>query len=300
PPTRAARQLSAKAMAAAHAVEAEPALRAQLEKTSDPSRPAARALIRQGRLITQPSRNPAVNQALATDAMPEYRSELLAAIRGIRGARLAATRDAKKPARLAEKINEEKEPAETVNDYGAAQISVDSSQAKARVMAAVSKRFPVVRVDDNFLDGDREFGYRRCSMQLRMPNGASQELQIVPKEVMAINLKEHKLYKAARNAKLAGRDASDAVQAARSQNDAAMARFASRNRDEEGGEPSERARGPALEKGSAIALPDGCRGTVCYADPNLKIVRVRMEDGRKLTVRQGQLREVPAARAKRE
>ena len=133
------------------------------------------------RKIVQPTDNPAVNQALATEAMPAYKARLLQAIRHIPGARLAASRDAKNPARLAEKITGQGQPAETVSDYGAAQIAVASLQAKDAVVAAVKRHFPVLRQQDNFAFGDPEYRYRSYSLQVQMPNGSSEELQIVPR-----------------------------------------------------------------------------------------------------------------------
>jgi hypothetical protein len=233
-----------------------------------------------GRVVTQPTKNPVVNQALATDAMRFYRSGLQSAIEHITGAKLAASRAAKNPTRLAEKIAFEGQPAQTVSDYGAAQIAVDSPQAKEAVVAAVRKRFPVLHEMDNFAKGDPEYGYRSYSMQVQMPNSASEELQIVPKEVFEANRSEHKNYKKARNAQLDGRNAEDLRAEARAQNDRAMAKFDSRN-----GVTT-----PRLSKGSAVALPDGSRGIVSYLDSNMKIARVRTESGRNVTVRQGQLR----------
>ena len=148
-----------------------------------------------GRKIVQPTDNPAVNQALATEAMPAYKVRLLQAIRHIPGARLAASRDAKNPQRLAEKIARQGQPAETVSDYGAAQIAVASLQAKDAVVAAVKRLFPVLRQQDNFAFGDPEYHYRSYSLQLQMPNGSSEELQIVPEEVLEANRQEHHDYK---------------------------------------------------------------------------------------------------------
>jgi hypothetical protein len=80
-----------------------------------------------GRKVVQPTRNPAINQALATEAMPAYQASLEEIIRSIPGAALAASRKRKNPSRLAEKIRGEGQPAETVSDYGAAQVAVDWS-----------------------------------------------------------------------------------------------------------------------------------------------------------------------------
>jgi hypothetical protein len=237
---------------------------------------------RSGRRIVQPTDNPAVNQALATDAMPFYKTRLLAAISNIPGATLAASRDAKNPVRLAEKITGEGQPAETVSDYGAAQIAVDSPQAKDAVVAAVKRHFPVLREQDHFALGDPKYRYRSYSLQVQMPNGASQELQIVPRPVLQANRQEHHDYKKARNAELAGRSDNPAKAAAIAINDAAMDRFNSRN----GGTVMK----GAVTKGSRVRLADGTVARVVYVDPNMRIARVRTEDGRNMTVRHKDLR----------
>ena len=119
--------------------------------------------------------------------MPAYKSRLAEAIRHIPGARLAASRDAKNPRRLAEKIDDQGQPAETVSDDGAAQIAVDSPQAKDAVVASVKQHFKVLRQQDNFALGDPEYGDPNYSLQLQMPNGASEELQIGPLPVFEAN-----------------------------------------------------------------------------------------------------------------
>jgi hypothetical protein len=126
---------------------------------------------RSGRKIVQPTENPAINQALASEAMAAYKARLAEVIRQIPGASLVASRDAKNPHRLKQKITQEGQPAETVSDYGAAQIAVDSPQAKDAVVAAVRQHFTVLRQQDNFALGDQEYRYRSDSLQLRMPNG---------------------------------------------------------------------------------------------------------------------------------
>jgi len=233
-----------------------------------------------GRTVVQPSSNPAVNQALATAEMPAFRAHLLQAIAQIPGATLARSRDAKNPHRLAQKIVREGQPAETVNDYGAVQIAVASPQAKEAVADAVKQSFPVLREQDRFAMGDPQYHYRADSLQVQMPNRASEELQIVPQEVLEANATEHHDYKKARNAELNGRNAEAAKAAARALNDRAMDRFNSRN-----GVTKSR-----LQKGYRVRLPDGAVARVEYADPNMRIVRVRTEDGRNITVRCKDLR----------
>jgi hypothetical protein len=228
-----------------------------------------------GRKIVQPTRSPAINQSLATEAMAAYKARLTEVIRQIPGATLVASRDEKNPHRLREKIQQEGQPAETVSDYGAAQIAVDSPQAKDAVVAAIRRHFTVLREQDHFALGDAVYRYRSDSLQLQMPNGASQELQIVPRPVFEANRQEHHDYKRARNA----------LTAAREINDAAMERFNSRNGVVKG----------LVTKGSEVRLADGTVARVLYADPNMRIARVRTQDGRNITVRHRDLKRDPGS-----
>jgi hypothetical protein len=241
-----------------------------------------------GRKVVQPTNSPAVNQALATQAMPAYKARLLEAIRHIPGARLAASRDAKNPARLAEKIAGQGQPAETVSDYGAAQIAVATPEAKNAVVAAVKRHFTVLRQQDNFAFGDPEYRFRSYSLQLQMPNGSSEELQIIPQEVLEANRQEHHDYKKVRNAELAGTNAGQARAAARAINDSAMERFNSRNGVQNSS--AERVVKGSVVKGARVRLAGGALAQVVYVDPNMRIARVRTEDGRNVTVRHKDLR----------
>jgi hypothetical protein len=117
-----------------------------------------------------------------------------------------------------------------------------------------------------------------------MPNGASEELQIVPRPVFQANRQEHHDYKRARNAELAGRGAEQATAAAQKLNDQAMERFNSKN----GVRPSV-IKG-AVVKGAQVRLADGAVAKVLYVDPNMRIARVRTQDGRNLTVRHRDLK----------
>jgi hypothetical protein len=262
-----------------HELGFEPLLPSLTDLGFVPAMPAGATEPHSGRTIVQPTGNPAINQALATDAMPACKATLMEIIRHIRGAALAASRKRKNPTRLAEKIKGEGQPAETVSDYGAAQIAVDSPQAKDAVVAAVKQHFKVLREQDHFASGDPRYHYRAYSLQLQMPNGSSEELQIVPRPVFEANRQEHHDYKRARNAELAGRSAEGPTAAARNLNDRAMERFNSTSRSH----PSV-VKG-AVVKGSRVRLADGAVAKVVYVDPNMRIARVRTEDGRNITVR---------------
>jgi hypothetical protein len=267
-----------------HALGFEPLLPTLTDLGFAPAMPVGAKEPTSGRKIVQPTSDPALNQALATDAMPAYRARLAEIIRHIQGATLAASRERKNPSRLAEKIVGEGQPAETVSDYGAAQIAVDSPQAKDAVVAAVKQHFKVLREQDHFAFGDPQYHYRSYSLQLQMPNGASEELQIVPRPVFETNREEHHDYKRARNAQLAGRSAEPATAAARALNDRAMERFNSKT----GAHPSV-VKG-AVVKGARVRLADGAVARVVYVDPNMRIARVRTEDGRNMTVRHKDLK----------
>jgi hypothetical protein len=267
-----------------HALGFEPLLPSLTDLGFEPAAPVGAKEPSSGRKIVQPTRNPAINQTLASEAMPAYQASLAEIIRHIKGATLVASRTRKNRWRLAEKIRGEGQPAETVSDYGAAQIAVESPQAKDAVVAAVKQHFKVLREQDHFSFGDPQYHYRSYSLQLQMPNGASEELQIVPRPVFEANREEHLDYKRARNAELAGRGAELATAAARDLNDRAMERFNSKNG----------ARPPVVKgsvvKGSRVRLADGVPARVVYVDPNMRIARVRTEDGRNMTVRHRDLK----------
>lgn len=273
--------LNKRAARAAQAVHSEPALQEEIRESTNQVQPIGAREFASRRLIIQPSDDPAINQALATDAMPEYRSGLENALRSIPGAKLAGNRNVKNPKRLAEKIEMRAQPAETVSDYGAAQVSVDSLKAKDAVVAAIKRIFPVLREEDEFDHGDSQYGYRCHAMQVQMANGASQELQIVPREVLDANREQHQSYRQARDARLAGKDAEAFKLRAKRLNDTAMKKFNKRN--------GSTVR-PALSKGATVRLPDGSEGRILYLDSNMGIARVGTSGGRNLTVKQHQLR----------
>ncbi len=268
-----------------HALGFEPLLPSLTDLGFEPAMPVGQKEPGSGRKIVQPTRNPAINQALATEAMPAYQARLAEIIRHIKGATLAASRERKNPSRLAEKIRGEGQPAETVSDYGAAQIAVDSAQAKDAVVAAVKQHFKVLREQDHFAFGDPQYHYRSYSLQLQMPNGASEELQIVPRPVFQANREEHHDYKRARNAELAGRSAESTPQPPPETSTIAPWSVLTPKM-----EPIRPVVKGAVVKGSRVMLADGAPARVLYVDPNMRIARVRTEDGRNMTVRHRDLK----------
>lgn len=285
--------------AAGKATAQEAAIKPALDQATNQPQPIGRTEPETGRKIVQPSDNPATNQALATSAMPTLVAGLKSAVAGIPGATLAGTRDEKNPERLAEKITGENQPAATVSDYGAAQISVDSPQARDQVAAAIQKQFPVVKTQDDFTHGDKDRGYRQLSLQVQMPNGVSQEVQIVPKEVYEVNKGEHSDYKKAREAEISGDTETAQREDAKAKtiNDEAMAKFNDRN-----GIAAPAAAGPGvpsltsdqvemhLEKGTRVKMKDGTPGTVEWADQQGQFIRVKTDAGKRVKTLRGNVR----------
>lgn len=223
--------LTAEAIKAARDTASHPAMRPAMEQATNKPQPVGQEDPESKRPILQPTDNPATNQAIATAEMPAFRAKLEQIIEGIPGANLVATRDAKNPQRMAEKINNEGQPAETISDYGACQVSVDTVAAKDAVVAAVKKSFPVVREKDNFDKGDDDYHFHAVILQVQQPTHGTTELQIIPKEVMEANPEQHHNYKAAREAEISGDDKEFEAQAtaAKAKNDSAMQAFLSRN-----------------------------------------------------------------------
>jgi hypothetical protein len=254
------------------------------------------------RTILQPTNNPATNQALATSAMPEFLEKVSKAIEGIDGAELKASRDVKAPGRMAEKINREAQPAETLSDYGGAQISVDTPAAKDAVVDAINQAFAVVKMKDNWEKGDPDFHYHSVILQVQTPSHATLELQVVPREMYEVNEDSHQNYEDARAADLNGEDAASerATAEGKAKNDKAWDVFEARtevvtkNPDTKGGrgqspEPAGGEQSPRLKTGHKVTLPDGRGATVAYAPPEnapVKMYRFKTDDGKNVHLRE--------------
>ena len=139
-----------------------------------------------GRKIVQPTDNPAVNQALATDAMPAYK------------ARLAGSDPAHPRGHAGGEPRCQESAAPGGKDRAAGPTGRDGKRLRRgpdRGRLAASERCGRGR-GETALHGIaasritspsaiREYHYRSYSLQVQMPNGASEELQIVPRPVLA-------------------------------------------------------------------------------------------------------------------
>jgi hypothetical protein len=185
-----------------------------------------------GRQIVQPSDSIGQNERLAAEAAPELETRLSRLAARVEGAKFVRLRPQKNPVRLREKVRGEDKPAETISDYLASQISADSVAAKDGMIAAMKKHFKVVDVEDSFLVGRREkAGYPSANVQVMLSNGATAEVQIVPREVQQATEQSHHFYKMGRNARDAGKTALSKHYFGQAQaiNERALARFRLRN-----------------------------------------------------------------------
>lgn len=202
----------------------------------------------------------------------QFEDGIKSATRGIQGAHFDAVRDEKNPARVDEKIKDENQPIETIPDILAGRIGVDSHEAHEKTAKAIGSHFNVVRDEDEFKDGDPEYGYRVHKMQVQVTPQLSGEVHIVPKEVLEVNDKEHQAYKDSRDAETEGdtKDAAKEAAKAKAINDAAMAKFEARQsggKMDAGGKDAEK---EAKKEGVAEPVRDNSSANRADSRPDSK------------------------------
>jgi N12 class adenine-specific DNA methylase len=180
-----------------------------------------------GRMILQPSDSAAENQKLATAGLKEILPSIKQTVAGVQGAEMAGVREEKGADRTKEKVEDENKPPATIPDYSALRISVDSPKAREETVAALRDQFPVVRDKDEFDRGSPAEGFHAQMLQVQSPNGASHELQVLPKEQADIAEDTHELYEKARDGD------KEAQAQLKEQNVAAMERFNARQNTDE-------------------------------------------------------------------
>jgi len=248
-----------------------------------------------GRQIVQPTKSPIENERLAAENAPKLETKLSAIAARVPGARFARLRPQKNLERVDEKIREGK-PAATISDYSAAQISAASPEAKDQLIREIKKEFPVINLEDRFLKGrEDKAGYPSTNVQIKLPNGATSEVQIVPAEVQAITDKTHHLYKEGRNARDGGdyKAAQQVFAAASKMNHQAVQQFLERNNTgshltesstkRDSGEINRNIR-KQLIKGKEVMVSGLGKATIRYICPNMDIVRVQSAKGGTKTV----------------
>jgi hypothetical protein len=180
-----------------------------------------------GRPVLQPSDQPAELNKAAEVQAPTFEKTLQDAVKGIEGAKVDGVRESKEPERVAEKVQDEGKPAETISDYLAGRIAVDSRAARDQAVESIRKQFPVVKEEDEFEQGKEPYGFRAHTLQVELPNKMTAELQIVPREISEVNDQTHPDYEKARAAETAGDQETfqKHAAAAKAVHDEAMQRF---------------------------------------------------------------------------
>ena len=151
-----------------------------------------------GRQVLQPSNSLVQNERLAADAAPELTTKLSQIAASVPGTRFDRLRPQKGLQRLQEKVVDGKPPS-TIGDNLAAQIVANTVVAKDQFVARLRQQFPIISVDDKFLEPREKAGYPSTNLQLQMPNGGTAEVQIVTPEIQAITDRTHRLYTLGRN-----------------------------------------------------------------------------------------------------
>lgn len=258
-----------------------------------------------GRPIVQPTDNVEKLQQVAKLDAPKLDDQLDEIVKSVPGATFERVRPEKNPDRLDEKIEKEGQPAATVGDFLASQVVVNTPEGKDNVIQALKERFPIVKLDDMFDQGDEKYGYHHVSLQVQLPHGESAEVQIVPKEVFDVNTEEHHFYKRGREAELRGDTSEFEKNAAEAKklHDEAWQKWLERT----GQKPvaTEVPRGTShidqieptkFTKGDRVtwAGADGKQrsGKVSYSDPNMGIVRVTPEKGGTLEINPRRLKRI--------
>lgn len=185
-----------------------------------------------GRPITQSATDLSEAQDQATAAAPELEAKLGQVEDSVPGAEVDGIRDEKDPDRAQEKVDGDGKPVNTLTDLVAGRIAVDSPEAKYAAVSALKDQSPVINEEDNFKDGDPDYGFRAHTLQIPLSGGkTSAEVQIVPKEIAAVADKTHDTYEAGRDAEMSGDDAQAAHAKAENKaaHDEAMDKFNDRN-----------------------------------------------------------------------
>jgi hypothetical protein len=170
------------------------------------------------------------NERLAAQAAPHLQRALLQLTDQIRGTRLARLRPEKNLVRAVAKVREGKPP-ETISDYLAAQIAVDSPRAEQQMTNMLRRNFHVVDVDAQMKGRSDKGGFASSNIQIEMPNGLTAEVQLVPREVQSTADKSHYFYTKGREARDAGNQKGSEFyfREARRINDVSRRRYERRN-----------------------------------------------------------------------
>lgn len=141
-----------------------------------------------GKKIIQPSNDVKDLFGRASAAQPTLESDLAQIVAQTPGLAVVGTR-VKDAARFGEKLAKNRTP-DTISDYLGARIAVETPEAMDAAITALAGRYPIVEFDD-FRKTPKAGGYRAVHMQAQLPNGLSAEIQLVPKQISALQEQAH-------------------------------------------------------------------------------------------------------------
>lgn len=159
------------------------------------------------RIIAQPHNDPVILQAGAEASHEEFKRLLQAATAELPGARFKASRVKTNIDRINRKAVEGK-PIETQGDILGGRIEVDSIPAAQSVLERLERGGRILPGSvENFLDQPRNWGYRAIHAQVKLDNGMTAELQLLPAEIAAAQKKVHSIYQRVRGVDVSTLDA---------------------------------------------------------------------------------------------
>lgn len=158
------------------------------------------------RIIAQPHNDPVILQAGAEASHDEFKRLLNAATADIPGAQFKASRVKTNTDRIRHKASEGK-PIETQGDILGGRIEVDSVSAAQDVIERLERGGRILPgTVENFLDQPRNWGYRAIHAQVKLDNGMTAEVQLLPAEISAAQKQVHSIYKRVREVDLSELD----------------------------------------------------------------------------------------------
>lgn len=147
----------------------------------------------------QPSNSVRVLTDRAKRFEPVYSKDLGEATKGLKGTALAGTR-AKTLESAQRKMTTKGRSAQTIGDYLGGRIGLNSAADADTVIARLQAKGYVVQQDENLIDSPNATGYRARHVQLAMPGGKlGVELQMAPRELVAVQERAHHFYETVRS-----------------------------------------------------------------------------------------------------
>lgn len=219
----------------------------------------------EGREVLQSTDSASELHASASDHADWLEQKLAEVVQGIEGAKVEAVRDQKAKSDLNDKIKREGQAPETIPDYLAGRIVVETHEARDQVAERMRSVFTVIREKDDFKNGSDPYGFRTHTFQVQTPDGNSAEVQVVPKEISEVNDKTHPDYEKAEDHRLNGSDLAHEKIAAKVKgvHDAAMQEFEARQEPKHKFGNTQHVISTSSEAGAAL---DAVRGKIADED----------------------------------